>query len=115
MEIELQVTVLRTGEIATLTGCGDWFEMRFVASGDRGAVEYLAAVLRDDSHAGYTGFSDAWVGKIGGSAPKLLDVLDQLSHDTPGRAAQIRWRVVQMPDPDPLPGNEGNQAKGVVW
>ena len=115
MEIELHITLARTGEVATLRGSGTWFRMRFAVRGNARAVGYLTALLRDRTHIGYTGYTVPWAGRIGGCAPKLLDVLTQLDHGTPGRVVQITWHFVRPPDLGQLPPTEGGEMKGIEW
>jgi hypothetical protein len=105
LDIELRVVVLEHWDAtATITGTGESiFSLKFVAAGEKAAVEYLAALLADDGHSGYTPYTGPWGGKIGKSLPKLLNVLNQLDHDTPGRAAELAFDWVKQPDWDALP------------
>ena len=105
MDIELRVVVLKHRHaMATITGTGESiFSLKFVAAGDKAAVDYLAALFVDDKHSGYTPYTGPWGGKIGTSLPKLLNVLNQLDHDTPGCAAELAFDWVNQPDWDALP------------
>jgi hypothetical protein len=104
MDIELRVVVLKHRHAtATITGTGESiFSLKFVAAGDKTAVEYLAALLADDRHSGYTPYTGPWGGKIGTSLPKLLNILNQLNHDTPGRAAELAFDWVTQPAAEDL-------------
>jgi hypothetical protein len=104
LDIELRIVVLKNRHAtATIKGTGpDIDHLTFVVSGAKNAVNYLAEVFAGE-HSGYTGYTGPWGGKIGTSMPKLLDVLAQLDHDSPGQKAELTFDWVKQPAAEDLP------------